>query len=519
MSIHALESILEEHRKWLENPASGKRADLSDQDLSGMDISGANLSRADLSRANLSNANLDRANLSGSILTGATFDGATLEGANLSGAIYEVTALAKASFGEQRTADTGPASTKSPSAPEWNDIDWSGWDSTGEKLRVEKAGISIEEASLDSLDDILFDLEGETEEAASGLDGLFEDEELEEETGSLPPPEPAPVPPPAPAPAPQILPSAAGAPPAPPQPTAPPLNSPTRRKRGGSPFSAIGEAISSIFGRSENREVSVSAFAPEQIRKTIPFTVQTWLHWETARQVVEKRAKDTGHTVAAGTRTGLEIEEGVVVEFSLKPRILMDTEMSQRPQTRRIVWQGHPANVEFVVVWPENTPDITYETVEISVDGLPLGEATLCLRSGGSGQRSVVSEFRRVKRAFVSYSTKDTQRVLASIQAFQRVADVELFIDVDSLRAGEDWQERLRSEVPTRDAFLLYWSENAAQSEWVEREWRLAFEERGLDYIKPMPLDPVSPPEELADLQFADKWSRLSEYQRLKAGS
>lgn len=274
-----------------------------------------------------------------------------------------------------------------------------------------------------------------------------------------------------------------------------------------------------MFGRVESREVSVSAFVPDQIEKAIPFTIQTWLHWETSRQEVERRARDTGHQVEAGTRTGLKIEEGVVVEFTLKPKILLDADMSRRAQTRRIVWQGHPANVEFVVVWPENTPDITYETVEISVEGLPLGEATLCLRSNGSGRRSVVSDFRRVKRAFVSYSTRDTQRVLASIQAFQRVADVELFIDVDSLRAGEDWQERLRSEVPTRDAFLLYWSENAAQSEWVEREWRLAFEERGIDYIKPMPLDPVNPPEELADLQFADKWSRLAEYQRLKAGS
>jgi hypothetical protein len=72
--------------------------------------------------------------------------------------------------------------------------------------------------------------------------------------------------------------------------------------------------------------------------------------------------------------------------------------------------------------------------------------------------------------------------------------------------------------VPTRDAFILYWSENAAKSEWVDREWRLAFRERGLDYIKPMPLDPIMAPEELSELQFADKWSRLAEYQRLKAG-
>jgi hypothetical protein len=248
------------------------------------------------------------------------------------------------------------------------------------------------------------------------------------------------------------------------------------------------------------------------------FTIQSWIHWESEKNEVKKRAKSTGHSDEAGTKTGMEIEEGALVELSLKPRLLTDPNGGQELLSKTVRWEGHPTNVEFILMWPESAPPVVYETITIAVEGIPLGECTLKMRLNQSPKENIVSDFKKIARAFVSYAHEDSQRVLASVQAFLTVTNVELFLDVDSLRAGENWEEKLRAEVPTRDALLLYWSENAAKSEWVEREWRLALKQRGLEYIKPMPLDPLLPPEELSELQFADKWSRLAEYQRLKSG-
>ena len=53
----------------------------------------------------------------------------------------------------------------------------------------------------------------------------------------------------------------------------------------------------------------------------------------------------------------------------------------------------------------------------------------------------------------------------------------------------------------------LFWSDAARQSPWVEREWRCAYENRGVDFIDPVPLvspEVVPPPSELADLHFND---------------
>jgi hypothetical protein len=100
--------------------------------------------------------------------------------------------------------------------------------------------------------------------------------------------------------------------------------------------------------------------------------------------------------------------------------------------------------------------------------------------------------------------------VLARLQGIKKLApDMQVFLDVTSIRSGDKWQDALAREVPTKDVFYLFWSQAAASSEWVEREWFLALTRRGLDYIDPVPLqDPrrVPPPEELSDLQFNDAY-------------
>jgi hypothetical protein len=87
--------------------------------------------------------------------------------------------------------------------------------------------------------------------------------------------------------------------------------------------------------------------------------------------------------------------------------------------------------------------------------------------------------------------------------------DLDVFVDVLSLRSGDNWQQKLEEHVPTKDTFYLFWSQHASRSEWVEREWRLALVRRGISYIDPVPLelpDAVPPPSELTALHFSDPY-------------
>jgi len=58
MNKKELQQILEEHKKWLSNTTTGKRADLMGADLRGADLESANLRCADLRGADLRGADL-----------------------------------------------------------------------------------------------------------------------------------------------------------------------------------------------------------------------------------------------------------------------------------------------------------------------------------------------------------------------------------------------------------------------------------------------------------------------------
>ena len=92
-----LETILINHKHWINDEESGERADLRGANLCGADLYGAdlrgadlqeaNLWRANLYEANLCEANLREANLQGADLCKANLRGADLHGANLLGAV------------------------------------------------------------------------------------------------------------------------------------------------------------------------------------------------------------------------------------------------------------------------------------------------------------------------------------------------------------------------------------------------------------------------------------------------
>lgn len=78
MTQEELQTILEKHKKWLNNVPGGERANLEYANLAG-----ASLRDASLRDANLAGANLERANLRGANLAGANLERASLRGANL----------------------------------------------------------------------------------------------------------------------------------------------------------------------------------------------------------------------------------------------------------------------------------------------------------------------------------------------------------------------------------------------------------------------------------------------------
>lgn len=87
MTQEELKSVLELHKKWLNNEADGVRADLRGADLFGVDMHEADLREADMGGVDLRAANMRGADMGGAILCEANMRGVDLRGANMRGTL------------------------------------------------------------------------------------------------------------------------------------------------------------------------------------------------------------------------------------------------------------------------------------------------------------------------------------------------------------------------------------------------------------------------------------------------
>jgi hypothetical protein len=257
--------------------------------------------------------------------------------------------------------------------------------------------------------------------------------------------------------------------------------------------------------------VHFSITAPGSVTPGWQFELQFWAHLEADRETVHARAVEALGLSARkkmlfASQGPYTITRGAV----LGVRLTVD-QMEIVEDSKVILWTGDIGVAAFVLkVNPGATLAPHAGKASICVDGVAVArlEFVLHVQKSRSRPKTVPSELKPHRRAFASYASEDRSQVLARVQGINKVApDLAVFVDVLSLRSGEYWAQRLAEEIPTHDTFYLFWSRHASASPWVEKEWRCAYEKKGLDFIDPIPLEPPSkapPPTELAAKHFND---------------
>lgn len=102
------------------------------------------------------------------------------------------------------------------------------------------------------------------------------------------------------------------------------------------------------------------------------------------------------------------------------------------------------------------------------------------------------------KTIFISYSRQDGAHIYPLVELL-RATGAKVFVDVDSIHYGEQWQQVLLDSLQAAGRVLVFWSQNAAQSAYVKQEYLLAIK-TGVPLI-PVPLDNTPLPHELARFQ------------------
>jgi hypothetical protein len=104
---------------------------------------------------------------------------------------------------------------------------------------------------------------------------------------------------------------------------------------------------------------------------------------------------------------------------------------------------------------------------------------------------------------FVSYSHKDSAIALACKKAYEALG-FNVLIDVDTLRAGQIWNEELMRMIDKATIFQLFWSENSSKSQYCRQEWEYALQRNREGFIRPVYWENPAPkpPEELSKYHF-----------------
>jgi hypothetical protein len=268
-------------------------------------------------------------------------------------------------------------------------------------------------------------------------------------------------------------------------------------------------------------EVHFTGYAPSKVHAGSDFLVQIFAHLAAQIEKLNELANEVDPMVIRPVAGQIrrQIKRGSQLSFQLVIKGLGVNEYSESYE-----WKGEIIPQRFIVSVPKDQ-DRSEKWCKLYVieNSVPVGSLVFKIEIVSADTHipptpppAAIDTYKRFQKPFISYSSKDRWQVLMRVQMLE-AEKKEYFLDVLSIRSGENWAEKIEDYINKCDVFYLFWSENAKRSEEVKKEILKAYERQGgsdaaAPDIIPIPLGkppPVKPPEELKFLHFNDRLSAL----------
>lgn len=220
-------------------------------------------------------------------------------------------------------------------------------------------------------------------------------------------------------------------------------------------------------------DVYSSVFAPSEVKPKSHLMVQVYLHFLEESTEVERLAVEADKKAERRDYKPLQtrLKTGDVVDIELN--IYGESLLSSVSKTIR--WQGKFTKCSFDYFVPSNLDigDLSCE-VNLYVNGALVGDMRFIVNIVEQ-PRKLNSEIisRTFKRIFISYAHQDSARVKDFALAYKALG-VDYFFDRHKLQAGDIFEEKIFNYIDSADLFILFWSANAAKSEYVGKERKRA---------------------------------------------
>ena len=276
---------------------------------------------------------------------------------------------------------------------------------------------------------------------------------------------------------------------------------------GGSPASKTPTSTSSPTDSNTKpkSKVDFSVISPKAVQPDSYGIISLLMYLHENASFVEEFMNEVGGAVKETSKKGFHVERDAVITARLESP---HAEIADDSETR--TWEGDNLNFDFQFHLPAGFDRGSAAfTCHVECNGIPITRLNFLVAVAKASEPDTVpASVTRddYKKAFVSYSRKDEQRMLSRVLSIQTLApDMSFWLDKQSMDAGAVWRDEVRRAIRISDMLLLFWSVAASKSKEVEAEWEYAYEERGLSFITPVPLDPPDqcpPPEKLSALNF-----------------
>ena len=275
--------------------------------------------------------------------------------------------------------------------------------------------------------------------------------------------------------------------------------------------SLFGKIRNLIFGKTENLtpatatdrtpftdKVNSSIFAPSEAKRGDYMMLQVFLYKDDEERAVACKAAEVDPDARRQNYTPLSVKlkdgDRVKTKLTMSGKGIEVDEPIQE-----MIWQGHYTDCQFGVFVPEDyKPSSMMGTVMLTINDVPCGRMMFKTKIVSQPQKLYAKiESKVFQKIFISYSHKDESTVKYFAKAFQ-AQGVDYFFDRHYLKAGDVYPLKIKEYINSADLFILCWSKNAAESDYVQLERQqalaLAFPQKDMEQatlsIHPISIEP-----------------------------
>lgn len=250
-------------------------------------------------------------------------------------------------------------------------------------------------------------------------------------------------------------------------------------------------------------EISACIYAPAEVRTQKSFIIRVYVYKPEEQNTIDSKIKEIDPKAVKKEYKPLDIP--VNIGDKLTVQLNLSDGVFCKDTVKTVFWRGHYTDCSFSAKLIDELQESIDGTAYIFINDVPAGEMlfTIDVVESEPTERYAKIDARRFSKIFISYAHQDENQVRGIAEGC-RMLGKDYFFDRHSLQAGDIFRDKILNYIDRADLFVLCWSKNAAESEWVkiEREHALQLIREGKSSLSiyplclrpeaPLPLDMVN---------------------------